>query len=452
MPHNKRNEGGAVVGNFLTWLSGADSEVLTYFPGERAKYTALSGAMVATGLVATASMWFALHMALGVGGLAAVPVAAVWGAIIISVDRTLVVAMQRKEKWWVAVLLATTRLLLALVLGLVVSTPITLRVFESEINNRISLIKETSEANFLASQQKSPVQARVTQWQNTVNNLQQVIDSRGAKPIKLAADPVVQDLTAQLNNERTTESKDYVAWQCQLYGGCGAPKGSGPLAAASQQRYKADAAQVDNLTQQIQQRENQLQTTNTSSQQTRLQQAQNALPDAQAQLTAAQAEENSLRDNFQSTNAATGGLLIRLQALDQLTSGDFNLQAMRILLFLLFTIFEILPVLTKILQNLGRESSYDKGLEEAEKRRVKALQDAWDKADAEVIAELAAARLRMTRDSVRRGGGPQAGRGAAPGGRWFMPRRRPRPAGPIRPRTDFQQFDPSRANGHGPGS
>ncbi len=41
--------------------------------------------------------------------------------------------------------------------------------------------------------------ARITKWQNTVTNLEQVISSNGAQPINPANDPVVQGLTTQLN-------------------------------------------------------------------------------------------------------------------------------------------------------------------------------------------------------------------------------------------------------------
>ena len=163
---------------------------------------------------------------------AAAPIALLWGLVIMGIDRWLVTSLphDRTRKW----LIATPRLILAILIGSLISTPIVLRIFESEINNQISVIKENNEASFLSSQQHSSVQGRITKWQNTVTNLEQVISSNGAQPINPANDPVVQGLTTQLNNERKVAAQDYHAWQCQLYGGCGAPKGSGPLAAGQQ--------------------------------------------------------------------------------------------------------------------------------------------------------------------------------------------------------------------------
>jgi Domain of unknown function (DUF4407) len=336
---------------FLIVISGARPDVLERCPTERIKFQSLGWAILITCGVATVSMWFALTSAMGFNPVLSFPVAILWGLIILGIDRWLVTSMPLDGKR--KLLIAAPRLALAILLGTLISTPIVLRIFASEINNQISVIKENNEAAFLNSQQDSAVQARVTKWQGTVNNLQQVIDSHGAKPINPASDPVVQGLTTQLGNERTVAGTDYHAWQCQLYGGCGAPKGSGPLAAASEKRYNDDEAQIATLTQKIQAREQALQATDANSQLNRLQQAKSALPAAQAQLTAAQGEENALLNNFQGTNSATNGLLIRLKALDQLSAGSSTLQAARLLLFLLFLVIEVLPVTVKLLQPQG---------------------------------------------------------------------------------------------------
>ena len=336
---------------FLIAISGARPDVLDRCPTERIKFQSLGWAILITCGVATVSMWFALTSAMGFNPVLSFPVAILWGLIILGIDRWLVTSMPLDGKR--KLLIAAPRLALAILLGTLISTPIVLRIFASEINNQISVIKENNEAAFLNSQQDGAVQARVTKWQSTVNNLQQVIDSHGAKPINPASDPVVQGLTTQLGNERKVAATDYHAWQCQLYGGCGAPKGSGPLAAASEKRYNDDEAQIATLTEKIQAREQALQATDANSQQNRLQQAKSALPAAQAELTAAQGEENALLNNFQGTNNAANGLLIRLKALDQLSAGSSTLQAARFLLFLLFLVIEVLPVTVKLLQPEG---------------------------------------------------------------------------------------------------
>jgi hypothetical protein len=355
MEGGRRNMGK--IGQFLIMISGARPEVLDRCPSERVKFQSLGWAILITCGMATVSMWFALTSAMGFNAAASFPIAVLWGLIIMGIDRWLVTSMpiDGKRKF----LIAAPRLALALLLGSLISTPIVLRIFESEINNQISVIKEINEANFLASQQKSPVAARVTQWHTTVTNYEQVIDSHGQTAINPTSDPVVRGLTTQLDSERTVATADYKAWQCQLYGGCNAPQGSGPLAQASKQRYDNDETQITQLTGEISAREQQLQTTSANSQQSRVQQATSALPGAKAQLAQAQAEEDALRNNFQVTNSATNGLLIRLKALDQLSAGSSTLQLARLLLFLLFLVIEVLPVSVKLLQPVG---NYEKVL------------------------------------------------------------------------------------------
>jgi hypothetical protein len=353
-------------GQFLITLSGARSDILAYCPGERIKFQGLGWIILITAGMAVLSMWFALTTTLDVNAYAAVLLALLWGLVIMGIDRWLVTSVpsDRRRKF----LMAIPRLVLAILLGTLISTPIVLRIFAPEIASQISLIHENNEAAFLTSQQHSSIAARVTKWQGAVNNLQQVITSHGAEAINPANDPVVQGLTTQLTAERKVEATDYKAWQCQLYGGCGAPVGNGPLARASQQRYDADQAQVSLLTSQIQAREKQLQANGAASQQTRLQQAQSTLPADRAQLIAAQAEETSLLDSFQSNNGDTHGLLIKLQALDQLSAEGGSLGAARWLLFLFFLVIEILPISVKLMQQPGL---YEQVLQEKDRYQLR---------------------------------------------------------------------------------
>ena len=357
------------TGQFLITISGARPEILARCPTERIKFQSLGWAILITSTMATVSMWFALTSAMGINPVLAFPIAILWGLIIMGIDRWLVTSLPIDGKR--RFMIAAPRLALAVLLGSLISTPIVLRIFQSEINNQISIIKENKEAAFLTSQQRSAVAAQVTKWQNTVSNLEKVIDSRGAAPINPANDPLVQGLTQQKNNELKLEQQYYQQWQCQLYGGCGSPKGNGPLAQASHTRYLQAVQQVATLTTQIQARDTELQASDAASQQSRLQQAQNALPAAQEQLKAATDQQNALLKNFDATNLATNGLLIRLQALDQLSAGDTTLNTARILLFLLFLVIEVLPVSVKLLQQPGNYEEILKTATRQELNRAK---------------------------------------------------------------------------------
>ena len=357
-------------GQFLITLSGGRSDILELCPGERTKFQSLGWVILITSGMAVVSMWFALTSALGVHAYAALPLALLWGLVIMGIDRWLITSLpyDRTRKWFIA----APRLALAILLGSLISTPIVLRVFESEINNQISVIKQQNAANFIASQQRSTVQQQVAKWQATVTNLRNVIDSGGMAPINPSNDPTVQGLTKQVNAAQAQANKDYAEWKCELYGGnCGAPKGNGPLAQATQRRYQADLAQVSSLQTQIKNEEAALKANDQASQQRRLQQAQQQLPGAKAQLTLAQNRETALANGFDATNESTNGLLIRLQALDQLTAKGGSLSVVRWLLFLLFLVIEVLPVMVKLLTPPGQYEEILQTANQHELRRAK---------------------------------------------------------------------------------
>ena len=360
------------MGKILLALSGARSDILDDCDTERLKFQSLGWAILITSVMATVSMWFALNSAMGLNPFGSLLAALLWGLIILGIDRWLVTSMpiDGSRRWPIAV----PRLILAILLGTLISTPLVLRIFQSEINTQIAVIKQQRASEFLASQQNSVVNQQVTHWNGVVTNLEKVINSGGNVPLNPAADPVVQGLTKQKAAAIALEQKYYQQWQCQLYGGTGCTlKGNGPLAHASKRSYDQAVAQVTTIDNEIQQREQTLTATDAASEHTRYQQAVSALPGAKQQLANATAQEDALRNNFESSNIATNGLLIRLQALNQLSGKDFTLNSARFLLFLLFLVIECLPVTVKLMQRPG---VYEKLLVERAKLDLKNAQRA----------------------------------------------------------------------------
>src|SRR5690349_6521906 len=164
-----------MMGKYLLALSGARSDILEQCDTERLKFQSLAWAILITSVMATVSMWFALNSAMGVNAFVALLAALLWGLIILGIDRWLVTSMpiDGSRRWPIAV----PRLILAILLGTLISTPLVLRAFQSEINTQIAVIKEQRANAFLSSQQNSTVNKQVTQWTKTVNNLEKVINS-----------------------------------------------------------------------------------------------------------------------------------------------------------------------------------------------------------------------------------------------------------------------------------
>jgi Domain of unknown function (DUF4407) len=358
-----------MLGNLLSAIAGAREEILKECPTERVKFQSLGWAILITSGIATVSMWFALTSALGVNPVLALPLALLWGLVIMGIDRWLITSIPpRGSRRWAV---AAPRLLLAILLGSIISTPIVLRIFQPEINNEIALI-DTQRANaYLASQQRSQIAAGVSYWQAQVTNLENVINSRGQTPLSFSADPEIQSLTTQLNSWLGLEQKYYNQWQCQLYGiapnGLRCKPGNGPLAQNSKQSYEQAKQQVATINSEITARKNALSSNSAAAAAIRLQEAENALPHAQAELQNYRTQQDNLRNQYESTLPRTG-LLIRLQALGQLSSGDFTVEAARFLIFLLFLVIECLPVTVKLVQQPG---NYELALEKASEHELR---------------------------------------------------------------------------------
>jgi hypothetical protein len=294
---------------------------------------------------------------------------------------------------------------MAILLGAIISTPITLQIFSSEIDGQIPVIQQNRAASFLASQQHSTVQAQVTTWQDKVDTLDTTIANGGAEPANPTSDPRLKSLNSQLSTAQQNANTEYKAWECQLYGGLTCPQaGNGQVAQSDHERYEYYVNQSAILTNEIAAREKATQDAATSSAQTRVKQAQAALPAARAELMAAQAEENALRASFESANGTVDGLLIRLQALDQVAADSWDVWFARLGLFLLFFVFEILPVSVKVLRHLGRPSAYDAALELADQQRETEFKQALTDSQSQVVSLLAKARVQ----AVRQGGTGQA--------------------------------------------
>jgi hypothetical protein len=356
-------------------LSGGHEEVLVFVPSERARFESLGWAILITSGVAAVSMWFALASAVGINGILALPVALAWGLVIMGIDRWLVVSMPVESRR--KLLLALPRLALAVLLGTLISTPLVLRIFQSEINAQIAKIQQQSYNTFLQQQQASDVAKQVGTYSSELNYLNNVIATHGAATANTASDPELTAYNTQLNNLdnelthwTTLKNQYYNDYICQLYGGPTCPKkGLGPAAKDSLQNYQDASQEVDTLKGQInhvqgeiQQRDAQLTSTSKDAQQARYQQALTQQPIVKNEYDTALQRRNELQASFFANNQAAHGILIRLEALSQLSDGNFTVTAARFLLFLLFLVIECLPVTVKLLQEPGL---YEEALQQA---------------------------------------------------------------------------------------
>jgi hypothetical protein len=351
---------------FVLALSGAHEETLALVPTERARFESLGWAVLITSCMAAVSMWFALASAVGINGILAIPVALFWGLVIMGIDRWLITSMPADSKRKFA--MAVPRLALALLLGTLISTPLVLRIFQSEINAQIAVMQQGNYNTFLRQQGSSQVSTQVVKYKNELQQLNTVINSHGASTGDTASDPQLvayENQKTQLEGELThwtnLKAQYYQEYTCQLYGGPTCPKkGFGPAAKDSQQNYNDASQQVDaikgqinGVQKEIQQRDKQLNSSSVADENNRYQEALNERPLVQNEYNTAVQRQGQLQATYFAQEQAAHGILVRLEALSQLSQGNFTVTAARFLLFLLFLVIECLPVTVKLLQPPG---------------------------------------------------------------------------------------------------
>ena len=200
-PSHARNDlSGAVgrpKGGFIIWLSGADPAVLAKCPRERRKFTGIGGVVLTTSVMAALSSMFALRIGVRAPLLVAIGVGLLWGLAIMNLDRWLVTAATRRERWYQNLLAMLPRVLLALVIGAVISTPLVLWIFQREINTELDIIQQ---ANLTQQEQRLSSDTRfqgLPALQKKVDELQAIVDGT-APPPSVADDPKVKQYQTQV--------------------------------------------------------------------------------------------------------------------------------------------------------------------------------------------------------------------------------------------------------------
>lgn len=137
-------EWGGLLNEFLWICAGADRKVLRQCPTDYAKYAGIGGTILFTALMAMLSGGYALYtvfddfwIALGFGIF--------WGLLIFNLDRFIVNTMYSDGKTtisWMEFFSGLPRIIMAIFLGIVISTPLELKIFEDAIDIKIEQEKD----------------------------------------------------------------------------------------------------------------------------------------------------------------------------------------------------------------------------------------------------------------------------------------------------------------------
>ncbi|OHV39891.1 MULTISPECIES: DUF4407 domain-containing protein [Pseudofrankia] len=360
------------MGRFMLWLSTANLEVLERFPSDRPKYIGLGSSVFITSSVAAVSASFALHMGLKLPVAICVIAGFLWGCAILGFDRWLLATAGRGN-----LLLLLPRAGLAVLIGIVVSTPFVLQMFQPEISSEINFIHAEREAAFIQKSSTDQRGARIDALEKQDAAFKKQLQDLG-KPFNEDDYEPVRTAKADLKKAQddfTTADNNYT---CEYLGrsDCGSPigasgkPGDGPyLQQLSGIRDRAQTALTTAQGKYTTAHDNALAAYNSSTGTER--------PSITANITRVETELRTLRTavdadtkRFRDQNADDTGLLIRIEALDRLTSERPSMRTAHLLLLLFITAIECLPILFKLFMSLGKKNKYEEALEIEEREHL----------------------------------------------------------------------------------
>ena len=141
---DKEIKWGGLLNEFLWTCAGVNKKVIRQCPTEYAKYAGIGGTILFTALMAMLSGGYALFTVFK-HQYAAIIFGFFWGLLIFNLDRLIVNTMYSDGKVTISFkefMCALPRIIIAIFLGVCISTPLELKIFESEINIAIESLKE----------------------------------------------------------------------------------------------------------------------------------------------------------------------------------------------------------------------------------------------------------------------------------------------------------------------
>jgi hypothetical protein len=422
----------------LLTVSGANRDVLRDAPKERTKQVAMGAVLLSTAAIAAVAAAYALHLTLHVPVPIAVMGGLVWGLIILNLDRWLVVSTPRLKTKWGTVAMALPRVLLAVLIGAVISTPLTLAVFSSEINTEIKVMAAEAENDFNTKLETDSRYAQLPAWKQEIKDLQADI-AEPATDADVIKDLAVVDLQGRLDDVTARYNAAAETVLCETDGSCGTGV-PGVAAAALEKMAERDRLKVerDALQQQLEATKGQVRQQLEAEEAKKTTDQQTRLDDLRSEVAKSEQQMDARIARHEAAVGKSDGILARLTALGRISDGDSTLATAHLLLFLFLTALECLPIIFKTMLALGPPSLYERLIaldeqkvearvrlrmqteyEEAETLARSALTAAEARAARTLEAESKAtgmvlnAQLTVTREGVRRWRDEQLGRDTA---------------------------------------
>lgn len=322
------------ISRFFWFCSGAHLSTLEKHPTEHNKYIGIGATIFFTGLFAALSGGYAMHFVFkGDSGavLFALFFGLIWGLAIFNMDRYIVSSINKSASTNKQILQATPRILLAIMIGIVISRPLELKIFDKEIKERLKV-------SYL-NNQRSKIDTLNAAFENKyrieMGKLQESRAQRDSMASAIKTDR--KKLNFEIFGNKTEETSGIM--------------GYGPYAKRKESELKQREQELDTLTASLRQQE--------------------AFVAGRKQFDGLMAEKLYTGKQLDSLSNIAG-FADRNWALGQLSfnrdgSRDTSTYLAVTFIGLLFIFFECLPVFVKLMSSRG---PYDRSVENLETAQV----------------------------------------------------------------------------------
>jgi len=313
------------IETMFLWSSGAHVETLRKVPEEKSKYFGIGGTIIFTALMATFAGGYAVNLAFD-NITISILFGIFWGLLIFNLDRYIVssfgIGDGKKTISRQELIEAAPRLMMAIILGIVISTPLELKLFQKEITSEISELN-TKQFSVHDSTVRILLEKQIIPNTKEIKDLESQIDKKNEE---LKIKEVKRD---QANSEMIKEAE----------GTSGTMKrGKGPL-------FKEKELNYNNLKDEY----------------TQLKEEYDVLYKSnKKRIESLKSKKDNILEKFKideegyaTIKRKNDGLMAQLKALDSLTSKNTFLLIAKWLITLLFIFIEIAPVLFKMMTERG---------------------------------------------------------------------------------------------------
>ncbi|NIL74890.1 DUF4407 domain-containing protein [Rhodococcus sp. B10] len=357
---------------FLARLAGARIDVLEKLPGALPKQSAMGAVLLTTAGFAAISAGYALSITGIASGIFAVLGGLVWGIAILNLDRLLVIGLAKETGWKRNLSLAAPRIVLAVILGVVISTPLMLRVFDSEIAAQMNRNILTAQEDLRESINNSTIRQDLNADIEELNRLRALINAGptadvSQNPEVLLAQQAIDDLEAKAATQKAEYDQLRAAAVAEEEGSAGTMiRGCAALCIEKRRLADESEARWQDTLNQVRDKENEMAAIVSKVQVNALDSSERAIADAEAVVPGLQEQVdqlteqvNSAQDTSRELEQANAGIIARLKALSDVSGNDATAAMARYAVALLFMAMELLPVIFKIVSNLGSRTAYD---------------------------------------------------------------------------------------------